>query len=155
MTLNLNDLMIFLESQFIHEQHAQAVSFRRHRSSLTTGYSDGRMGAKHQHCHRILSALVQNTGRHVWQEAGCWGDNGQWVVTGGSVVTTGHLINISISRVIHCLLLPGPGPFMSSPGRAIHSQSRLFFAQLGCFIHPPVFPLARPRPGLFLPGFSV
>ena len=28
MTLNLNDLMIFLESQFIQEQHAQAVSFR-------------------------------------------------------------------------------------------------------------------------------
>ena len=46
-------------------------------------------------------------------------------------------------------------PIYEVPGRTIHSQSRLFFAQLGCFIHPPVFPLARPRPGLFLPGFSV
>ena len=44
MTLNLNDLMIFLESQFIQEQHAQAVSFRRllHNWLLVT-----QMGAKH------------------------------------------------------------------------------------------------------------
>ena len=83
MTLNLNDLMIFLESQFIQEQHAQAVSFRRHRSSqLVT-----QMGAKHQHCHRIWSGptfylhfcRIQHylaPGRHVWQEAGYWGTMG-------------------------------------------------------------------------------
>ena len=87
----------------------------------------------------ILSALVQNTGRHVWQEAGCWGDNGQWVLTGGSVVTTGHLINISISRVIHCLLLPGPGPFMRSPAAPYTPNQGCFLPNWDVLSIPPFF----------------
>ena len=87
MTLNLNDLMIFLESQFIQEQHAQAVSFRRHWSpQLVT-----QMGAKHWHCHRIWSGPTFYLHFCRIQPGMCGkklGTGGQWVVTGGGVVTT-------------------------------------------------------------------
>ena len=83
MTLNLNDLMIFLESQFIKEQHAQAVSFRRSEDIglhyWLLGYSDGSKALAlppHLVGTNILSSLLQNTAWHVWQETGCWGTMG-------------------------------------------------------------------------------
>ena len=72
MTLNLNDLMIFLESQFIQEQHAQAVSFRRllHNWLLRWEQSIGIATAFGRDQHFIFTSAESSI---IWPQAGMCG----------------------------------------------------------------------------------
>ena len=155
MTLNLNDLMIFLESQFIQEQHAQAVSFRRllHYWLLRWEQSIGIATAFGRDQHFIFTSAEYRPAC----VARSWVLGGQWVVTGGGVVTTCDHRPPYQHQHQPCNSLPS-----SARTRPIYEVPAPYTPNQGCFLPnwdvlsiPPFFCLARPRPGLFLPGFSV